>query len=133
MFTDTPLCSFLFFVPSLSSFGIRVMLALYNRFRSVPFSSTLWKRLYQLAVFLLYNWRDRKTQRKKDNKARPHPLGTTAPPNRGGSPPSEFWLLQDFAVTKATAVEFSIPYCKYSFFFATFCFHIIAKKTIRFY
>ena len=45
-------CGFLLLVLSLSSFGITVMLAIYSKLRSVPFSSILWRRSCKLVVFL---------------------------------------------------------------------------------
>ena len=43
-------CSFLFFVASLSGFGIRVMVASKNEFGSLPSSAIFWKSLSKIGV-----------------------------------------------------------------------------------
>ena len=43
-------CSFLFFVASLSGFGIRVMVASKNEFGSLPSSAVFWKSLSRIGV-----------------------------------------------------------------------------------
>ena len=43
-------CSFLFFVASLSGFGIRVMVASQNEFGSLPSSAIFWKSLSKIGV-----------------------------------------------------------------------------------
>ena len=43
-------CSFLFFVLSLSGFGIRVMVASQNEFESVPSSAIFWKTFRRIGI-----------------------------------------------------------------------------------
>ena len=44
---------FFFFVASLSVFGIRVMVASYNEFGSLPSSAIFWKSLSKIVLALL--------------------------------------------------------------------------------